>query len=111
MRACATANRDPLVTTTAVVRQGRAIGLNRWPSRHWRINKAWTQIVLLAGNLLAAYRWLALEPGHLRDASVKLLRFRLFDLPAQLTRGQRKRRLHLRADPRRSAARWRDSTG
>ncbi|WP_052710735.1 transposase [Pseudofrankia sp. DC12] len=80
------------------VKQGKAIGLNRWPSRHWRINKAWPQIVLLAGNLLAAYRWLALEPGHLRDASIKLLRFRLFDLPARLTHGQRKRRLHLRAD-------------
>jgi hypothetical protein len=80
------------------VKQAKAIGLNRWPSRHWPINVAWTQIVLLAGNLLAAYRWLALEPGDLRDASVKLLRFRLFDLPARLTRGQRKCRLHLRAD-------------
>ena len=80
------------------VKQGKAIGLNRWPSRHWKINVAWTQIVLLAGNLLAAYRWLALEPGQLRDASLKLLRFRLFDLPARLTRGQRKRWLHLRAD-------------
>jgi hypothetical protein len=80
------------------VKQGKAIGLNRWPSRHWKINVAWTQIVMLAGNLLAAYRWLALEPGRLRDASIKLLRFRLFDLPARLTRGQRKRFLHLRAD-------------
>jgi hypothetical protein len=80
------------------VKQGKAIGLNRWPSRHWKINMAWTQIVLLAANLLAAYRWLALEPGRLRDASIKLLRFRLFDLPARLTRGQRKRFLHLRAD-------------
>jgi Transposase DDE domain group 1 len=80
------------------VKQGKAIGLNHWPSRHWTINVAWTQIVLLAGNLLAAYRWLALTPGDLRDASVKLLRFRLFDLPARLTRGQRKRWLHLRAD-------------
>ncbi len=80
------------------VKQGKAIGLNRWPSRHWTINKAWTQIVLLAANLLAAYRYLALTPGGLRDASVKLLRFRLFDLPARLTRGQRKRWLHLRAD-------------
>jgi Transposase DDE domain group 1 len=80
------------------VKQGKAIGLNRWPSRHWKINVAWTQIVLLAGNLLAAYRWLALGPGELRDASVRLLRFRLFDLPARLTRGQRKRWLHLRAD-------------
>ncbi len=80
------------------VKQGKALGLNRWPSRHWKINVAWTQIVLLAATLLAAYRWLALQPGDLRNASVKLLRFRLFDLPARLTRGQRKRWLHLRAD-------------
>ncbi|WP_045876867.1 IS1380 family transposase [Pseudofrankia sp. DC12] len=80
------------------VKQGKAIGLNRWPSRHWDINVAWTQIVPLAGNLLAAYRWLALAPGEQRDASVKLLRLRLFDLPARLTRGQRRRWLHLRAD-------------
>ncbi len=58
----------------------------------------WTQIVLLAATLLAAYRWLALQPGDLRGASIKLLRFRLFDLPARLTRGQRKRWPHLRAD-------------
>ncbi|MEX5713851.1 IS1380 family transposase [Parafrankia sp. FMc6] len=80
------------------VKQGKALGLNRWPSRHWTINKAWTQIVLLAANLLAAYRWLALEPGDLRAASLKLLRFRLFDLPGRLTRGQRRRWLHLRTD-------------
>ncbi|ABW12429.1 hypothetical protein Franean1_3013 [Parafrankia sp. EAN1pec] len=52
----------------------------------------------LAGNLLAAYHWLGLAPGGLRNASLKLLRFRVFDLPARLTRGQRKRWLHLRAD-------------
>jgi hypothetical protein len=32
--------------------------------------------VLLAGNLLAAYRWLDLAPGALRGASLKLLRLR-----------------------------------
>ncbi|WP_239382763.1 transposase [Frankia sp. CIT1] len=58
----------------------------------------WTQIVLLAGTLLAASRWLALEPGDLREASVKLLRFRRFDLPSRRTHGQRKRWLHLSTD-------------
>jgi Transposase DDE domain group 1 len=80
------------------VKQAKDLGLNRWPSRHWTINVAWTQIVALATNLLACYRHLALPEGELRDAAPKLLRYRLWQLPARLTRGQRKRWLHLRAD-------------
>ena len=80
------------------VKQAKDLGLNRWPSRHWTINVAWTQIVALAANLLACFRYLALPAGELRDASPKTLRYRLFHLPARLTRGQRKRWLHLRAD-------------
>jgi hypothetical protein len=80
------------------VKQAKDLGLDRWPSRSWAINVAWTQIVALAGNLLACFRQLALPDGELRDAAPKLLRYRLFHLPARLTRGQRKRWLHLRAD-------------
>lgn len=39
-------------------------GLNRWPSRHWAINVAWTQTVGLAANLLACFRHLALPAGE-----------------------------------------------
>ncbi|MGH3289428.1 MAG: transposase, partial [Streptosporangiaceae bacterium] len=42
------------------VKQAKALGLNRWPSRHWAVNVAWTQVVALAANLLAAFRHLAL---------------------------------------------------
>lgn len=80
------------------VKQAKDLGLNRWPSRHWAINVAWTQIVALAANLLACFRHLALPAGELRDAAPKLLRYRLLHLPARITRGQRKRWLHLRAD-------------
>jgi DDE family transposase len=80
------------------VKQAKDLGLNNWPSRFWAINLAWTQIVALAANLLACYRHLALPAGELRDAAPKLLRYRLWQLPARLTRGQRKRWLHLRAD-------------
>jgi hypothetical protein len=80
------------------VKQAKALGLNRWPSRQWAINVAWTQVVALAANLLACFRHLALPAGELRDAAPKLLRYRLLHLPARLTRGQRKRWLHLRAD-------------
>jgi hypothetical protein len=80
------------------VKQAKDLGLNRWPSRLWAINVAWTQIVALAANLLAGFRLLALPAGELREAAPKLLRYRLLHLPARLTRGQRKRWLHLRAD-------------
>jgi len=80
------------------VKQAKDLGLNRWPSRQWAINVAWTQAVALAANLLACFRHLALPEGELRDAAPKLLRYRLLHLPARLTRGQRKRWLHLRAD-------------
>jgi hypothetical protein len=79
------------------VKQTKALGLNRWPSRHWAINVAWTQVVALAANLLACFRHLTLPAGELREAAPKLLRFRLLNLPGRLTRGQRKRWLHLRA--------------
>ncbi|MGI9000705.1 MAG: transposase [Pseudonocardia sp.] len=80
------------------VKQSKDLGLERWPSRHWAINVAWTQIVALAANLLACFRHLALPAGELRDAAPKTLRYRLFHLPARLTRGQRRRWLQLRAD-------------
>jgi len=80
------------------VKQAKDLGLNNWPSRFWTINVTWTQIIALAANLLACYRQLALPEGDLRDAAPKLLRYRLWHLPARLTRGQRKRWLHLRED-------------
>jgi hypothetical protein len=80
------------------VKQAKALGLNRWPSRFWPINVAWTQIVALAANILACFRHLALPEGPLRQAAPKLLRFRLLHVPDRLTRGQRKRWLHLRPD-------------
>ena len=72
------------------VKQAKDLGLDRWPSRHWAINVAWTQVVALAANLLACFRLLALPEGELRDAAPKLLRYRLLHLPTRLTRGQRK---------------------
>jgi hypothetical protein len=80
------------------VKQAKALGLDRWPSRHWTINVAWTQVVALAATLLAAFRHLGLPPGPLRQAAPKALRFRLFNVPGRLTRGQRKTWVHLRAD-------------
>jgi len=63
------------------VTQAKDLGRNRWPSRRWAINVAWTQVVALAANLLACFRHLALPAGELRDAAPKLLRYRLLHLP------------------------------
>jgi hypothetical protein len=79
------------------VKQAKAIGLNRWPSRHWKINVAWTAVIAMAASLLAAFRHLGLPDGDLRKASIQTLRFRLFEIPARITRGQRKTWLHLPA--------------
>jgi hypothetical protein len=79
------------------IKQAKAIGLGRWPSRHWNINVAWTATVAMTASLLAAYRHLALPAGDLREASIKTLRFRLLNVPGRTTRGQRKTYLHLRS--------------
>src|SRR5450755_6832 len=86
------------VHVEADVKQAKAIGLNRWPSRHWKVNVAWTAVVAMAGSLLAAFRHLGLPDGDLRKASIQTLRFRLFEIPGRITHGQRKTWLHLPAD-------------
>jgi hypothetical protein len=80
------------------VKQAKAIGLNRWPSRHWKVNVAWIAVVAMAASLLAAFRHLGLPAGDLRKASIQTLRFRLFEVPGRITYGQRKTWLHLPAD-------------
>ena len=72
--------------------------MNRWPSRHWRINVAWIAVVALAASLLAAFRHLGLPAGALRTASIQTLRFQIFEIPGRITYGQRKTWLHLPAD-------------
>jgi len=86
------------VHVEADVKQAKAIGMNRWPSRHWKVNVAWLAVVAMAGSLLAAFRHLGLPDGDLRKASIQTLRFRLFEVPGRITHGQRKTWLHLPAD-------------
>ena len=86
------------VHVEADVKQAKAIGMNRWPSRHWKVNVAWIAVVAMAASLLAAFRHLGLPDGDLRKASIQTLRFRLFEVPARITHGQRKTWLHLPAD-------------
>jgi hypothetical protein len=62
------------------------------------INLALTQIVALAANLLANFRHLALPPDEPAARRRNCCGSPLLHLPARLTRGQRKRWLHLHAD-------------
>lgn len=82
------------VHVEADVKQAKAIGMNRWPSRHWNVNVAWIAVV---ASLLAAFRHLALPDTDLRKASIQTLRFRLLEIPGRITHGQGKTWLHLPA--------------
>jgi hypothetical protein len=46
------------------VKQAKDLGLNRWPSRRWAVNVAWTQIVALAATC-----WPATATSHYPPAS------------------------------------------
>jgi len=62
----------------------KACGAARLPSKDYDRNSAWLQLVTLAVSLLAWLRQVALD-GDLAKAEPKMLRFRLFSAPARLT--------------------------
>ena len=76
------------------VRTGKDTGLGHLPSKAWGVNTAWCHAVAIAVDLLA---WLKLIGCHgaLAKAEPKTLRYRLLQVPARLTRGQRRRWLRL----------------
>jgi Transposase DDE domain group 1 len=76
------------------VRTTKDTGLGHLPSKAWGVNTAWCHAVAIATDLLA---WLKLLGCHggLAKAEPKTLRYRLLQIPARLTRGQRYRRLRL----------------
>ncbi|MBV6703426.1 IS1380 family transposase [Kitasatospora aureofaciens] len=75
------------------IRCGKTTGFGRFPSRHFAINAAWLELSLTAIDLLAWTQSLLLE-GELAAAEPKKLRYRLLHAAARITRGAR--RLHLR---------------
>ena len=76
------------------IKAAKDTGLGRFPSREFTNNQAWLQIVAIAADLTAWLRLLALS-GDLAIAEPKTLRFRMLHIPAQLSRGGRRRRLRL----------------
>jgi hypothetical protein len=78
-------------------RLSRAVGSEkaRFPSGHYNANSAWTVIACLAHNLIRWTDQLGLQDPTPRTA--RPLRYRLFALPARLTRTARQDTLHFPA--------------
>ncbi|MGA5880767.1 IS1380 family transposase [Streptomyces cellulosae] len=75
------------------IRCGKDTGFGRFPSRHFQVNAAWLELSLTAIDLLAWTQLLLLD-GNLATAEPRKLRYRLLHVAARLTRGGR--RLHMR---------------
>jgi hypothetical protein len=73
------------------IRTGKDTGIGHLPSRHNHINQVWTELALIAADLLAfAQSMLLTEESELHRAEPKTLRYRLLHVAARITRGQRK---------------------
>ena len=64
------------------MKESKACGAERLPSKDFDRNSAWLQLVTLAVSLLAWLRLIALD-GELVRAEPKMLRFRLFSAPTR----------------------------
>jgi hypothetical protein len=79
------------------IRHAKDSGLGRLPSREFGINQTWLALVMIAADLTAWTRLLALtgEAKTLASCEPKALRYRFLHVPAQLTHGGRRRRLRI----------------
>jgi hypothetical protein len=76
------------------MKESKACGAERLPSKDYQRNSAWLQLVTLAVSLLAWLRLIALD-GDLARAEPKMLRFRLFSAPGRLAHHARNRVLKI----------------
>ena len=81
------------------IRCAKDTGLGRFPSREFSINQTWLTLVQVAADLVAWTRLLACtgDAEVLATCEPKALRYRFLHTPAQLVRGQRRRRLRIPA--------------
>lgn len=79
------------------IRHGKDSGLGRFPSREFAINQAWLTLTMIAADLTAWTRLLALtgDAAALAPCEPKALRYRFLHTPARLTHGGRRRRLRI----------------
>ena len=78
------------------IRHAKDSGLGRFPSREFKINQAWLTVTVIAADLVAWLRLLAIT-GDLAKAEPKALRYRLLHVPARLAHSARRRRLRIPA--------------
>jgi len=76
------------------IKDTKACGAARLPSKDYERNNAWLQLTTLAVSLLAWLRLIALD-GDLAKAEPKALRFRLLSAPARLATHARKKILKI----------------
>jgi hypothetical protein len=76
------------------IRCGKDTGFGRFPSRSFAINQAWLELALTGIDLLAWTQHLLLA-GELAAAEPKKLRYRLLHVPARITRSARRTRLRI----------------
>lgn len=76
------------------IQESQELGLGRLPFQALAPNQAWFELTLLAQDLLAWLRLLALD-GELALAKPKRLRGRLLHVAGRITRSGRRRTLHL----------------
>lgn len=78
------------------VRTNKAMGLENLPSQSWTVNRAWMLTANLAADLDAWLRLLTLhDEPDLSDAEPDTMRFRLYHVPARLSRHARRRWLRI----------------
>ena len=78
------------------MRCNKAMGLRNLPSQTWQVNRAWMLTCNLAADLDAWTRLLGLHDlEDLAAAEPETMRYRLYHLPARLTRHARRRWLTL----------------
>ena len=71
--------------------------MGRFPSREFGINTVWLTLTMIAADLTAWTRLLALtgDAANLAACEPKALRYRLLHVPARLTHSARRRRLRI----------------
>jgi hypothetical protein len=86
-------------TVEAVIKDGKNLGLRHFPFYAFAANQAWCLAVMLAADLLAWLRLLALDHhDELRKATPARLREALLRAPARLVKRARKRLIRLADD-------------
>lgn len=79
------------------IRHAKDTGLGRFPSREFDINQAWLTLTMIAADLTAWTRLLAMtgQAAVLASCEPKALRYRFLHVPARLVHTGRRRRLRI----------------